>query len=225
MAIAIDASTDSGGSVGTSITWSHTCTGSNLILWVGITENTSDTDTGITYNSVAMTLVDKIAVPSERWVYLYYLLNPATGAHSITANNSVSTFMRGFGVSYTGVRQSGVPDAKNTNSASSVSSLTTSVTTVADNCWTILVGKNSTADAVTAGTGSHLIKTSTSQGIAIFDSNADITPAGSKSMQVLTSGTQNIGVVMASFAPAVAATKGDEWPASQVRGFRSWRYR
>lgn len=204
MAIAFDIASDSGLIVGSSTaTWSHTCTGSNLILFAGFFADTSDVVTGVTYNSVAMAFVNKIQVPSERWLYLYELVNPATGAHNIVASASGSIVWRGFGLSYTGAAQTGQPDASNTNTTTGTS-LTTSVTTVADNCWTVLVGKNLNG-AVTAGTGSTQRATSTTNGIAVFDSNGVITPAGSTSMAISSALSEAIGAVMASFAPAVSA--------------------
>lgn len=56
MAIAFDATTTSSlGSAVTSITFSHTCTGSNRILFVCTANNGGANVTGVTYNGVAMT--------------------------------------------------------------------------------------------------------------------------------------------------------------------------
>lgn len=214
MAIAFDIASD-GGLVnpGTSLTWSHTCTGSDLILFAGCFGQTgSDVITGITYNGVAMTLVDKILEggASGRYTYLFYLLNPATGAHDVVISASGSTAISGLAASYTGVKQSGQPDASAKNSAAGLAGntdYTTSVTTIADNCWTVLFAKNNSG-APTASAGSTE-REDNGNGIGIYDSNGVITPAGARSMLVKTAGVADWGSVMASFAPAVTTSVKD----------------
>ena len=99
------------------ISWSHTCTGSNLILWVAVTEETSDDITGVTYNSVALTALTKSGtVTGAGFSQLWYLINPATGANTVQVNRTGTTGrLTGCSASYTGAKQSGVPDAQNTN--------------------------------------------------------------------------------------------------------------
>lgn len=202
MAIVVD-STSTGGFVPTTntLTFSHTCTGSNLILFVHATTNVnSDTVTGITYNGVAMTFIDSQVNGADRFEYLYYLINPATGAHNVvvTANTSANS-LAGESVSYTGAKQTGQPDnhAKQ-NVVGGTQTLT--LTTVANNCWTVLVTTTS-ATTPAASTNSTLrIANGTGGGENIFDSNGPITPAGSFGMSI-TSGSGAVGMIMASFAP------------------------
>jgi hypothetical protein len=60
MAIAVDATSQDHSATATSLTFSHTCSGSNRILFVGIVGDiTTDTVTGVTYAGVSMTLVGK----------------------------------------------------------------------------------------------------------------------------------------------------------------------
>jgi len=117
MAVAFDAvgpsSAGATAGAGTTVSWSHTCTGSNRVLVVGAAVNCGSTQTitGVTYNGVAMT-----AVPSGRmnsnntanvgFVQVWYLIAPATGANTvvITASASVFSFSAGS-VSFTGVDQ------------------------------------------------------------------------------------------------------------------------
>lgn len=85
MAIAYDNQTGNNGTA-TSLTVSHTASGSDRIAVTGVVgENSSDVITGSTYGGAAMTLWDKIQVPGWRWVYLYYILNPATDAQATAA--------------------------------------------------------------------------------------------------------------------------------------------
>ena len=209
MAIAFDTFTNGGSFVTTTTrTFSHTSSGSDRIAFVfaGV-PNPNDIVTGITYAGVAMTKIASIEQPDPglRWVSFWYIIAPATGAQDVVITcSSAPDAMDGACCSYTGAKQTGQPDAFATNTSASTTSLTTSVTTVADNCWTIICGRGG-VNAV-AGTGM------TSRGILatdnttiIGDSNADLTPAGSKSLQI-TSDSGAYGVVMASFSPAVATT-------------------
>ena len=91
MAIVFDAKS-SGASKGWSqnspvtLTISHTCTGSNLILWVAVQlyQDTAGNGsiTTATYNGVALTkYVEKTTV--SLYTALYYLIAPAAGTHNI----------------------------------------------------------------------------------------------------------------------------------------------
>jgi len=215
MAIAIDTATD--GSLvnpGTSLTWSHTVTGSNPILHVAVFGDLVSGDatgvkiTGVTYNAVAMTLVGKIAEENgvtpanDRWVYLFELVGPATGAHNVVVSASASIAIAGQSVSHTGAKQSGQPEASTTNSATGTSSITTSVTTIADGSWTVLAIRTS-GGTVSAGSGST-VRVTNANGLSLADSGGPKTPAGSYSMAVTTAGSTTFGVVMASFSPLTA---------------------
>lgn len=204
MAIALDAAVNGGLGIGvTSLTWSHTCTGSDRILFVGaFGDFATDAITGATYAGAAMTLVDKRQITGDRWVYLFYRIAPATGANNVVVSANASIAIGGDSASYTGAKQSGQPDASATNVAGAATSITTSVTTIADNCWTILLAKNNGGGDPSAGTGST--RRAFGNEMGIFDSNAAITPAGAYSMQV-TANSSNWAAVMASFAPATAA--------------------
>lgn len=204
MAIAIDA-TSTGSASATSVTVSHTCTGSDRILLVGVwAQINSDVVTGVTYAGTAMTLVNSVINASTEAVYLFILVNPASGANNIVMSKTGIDLGYVLGVSYTGAKQSAQPDASVTGSAASATSLTTTLTTVADNSWTILMMKanNGTNDP---GTGTTLrLDGPNNDQTGIYDSNAAITPAGSSSLQT-TAGTNRAWAhCMASFSPAVA---------------------
>ena len=209
MALAFDASVDGGTtSTASTLSWTHTCTGSDRILIVTDNEEADPvTITGVTYNSVAMTLIATSAgVASAGISQLWYLINPASGANTVTVTRTATANrLVGGSSSYTGAKQSGQPDANTTEAVSSVTSNAVTVTTIADNCWTV-AGLDTSAGGVTAGAGTTL-RQAVTDGSAILDSNAAITPAGSTSLSYnMTSG--NTTVVMASIAPAVAAAAG-----------------
>jgi len=206
MAIAFDNATVSNGST-SALTFNHTigANGTNRIVFVGGTIDGSKTITGATYGGTSMTLID--SQPSSTTTdYLFYLLNPPTGTSSVVLTGSGTAFIYGGAVSYSGVKQSGQPDNKAKTSTTSGTSLTNSLTTVADNCWTVMSFGNA-ASGVTAGTGETSRLSSNGQ-FMMADSAGPISPAGSYSMTTTydSSGGNQIGTVMASFAPYVAPT-------------------
>ena len=97
MAIAFDAAarTDAGANQ-TTATVSHTCTGSDRILFVqAISNDDGDTVTGVTYNGVAMTKIgSSVGVPpagsSSNFLSMWYLIAPATGANNVVVTRSTS---------------------------------------------------------------------------------------------------------------------------------------
>ncbi len=187
MTIAFDAASGAGdGSNTTSRTVSHTCTGSDRALVLGVQSGAtppSDIITGATYNGVSMTLVAKLVTNSSHPVYLFYLSNPASGTHDIVVSASGSQTILMAAASYTGVNQSGQPEAFNSLTAQTSASVTVAVTTVTDNAWTVLVAGDS-AGTVGAGTGSTKRAGDGLAGdlTAVFDSNGPISPAASNSM-------------------------------------------
>lgn len=206
MAIALDTTTAYGSSSGTTRTFSHTCTGSNLILFVTANVHTATaTVTGVTYNGVAMTSVGSQANTSATTT-LWYLLSPATGANNvvITANNSDT--IESASASYTGVKQSGQPDASSVGGPTTTTNYTQSVTSVADNCVAIFAGISNNGGAVTAGTNTTLIEyNNTAYGGLFMRSTAAKTPAGTFTLAASSVSSAYSGV-MASISPFVASS-------------------
>jgi len=206
MDILLDASASSNTTSASSLTYSHTCTGSNRILFVGVFSGGpgpgSVPCTGVTYAGVAMTKIDSNA-PQANWdLSLWYLINPASGANNVIITLSgTTTTLYGDSVSYTGAKQSGVPDSSNKNTATATS-VTQSTTTVANNCWVIGVSVTG-ASTIAASTGvtSRLDRDSASGSFNMGDSNGVKSPAGSYSMSFTGGASDNIGIIMASFAP------------------------
>lgn len=188
---------------GTSLTWSHTTAGTNRILFVAVFgNNPTDIITGVTYAGVPMELVNKRQVPSDRWVYLFALINPALGTNNIIVSASGSTAIAGDSASYTGARQTNNPDVNTTNIASNQSSVSTSLTPLIDKSWTFLVAKGSGGSAPIAGTGTKL--RATGNDMSIFDSDGPITPIALNTLIAQrASGIANWATVMATIVPFI----------------------
>ncbi len=99
MAIAFDAkSNNSSGAT----TWSHTCTGSNLVLVVLVAQTTGSTAiTGVTYNGISMTQSQNV-VDGYNFA-TFYLVNPSTGTHTVSVSHNTTTGgLFGGSVSFSG---------------------------------------------------------------------------------------------------------------------------
>jgi hypothetical protein len=190
MAIAFDAvGTWSSGSSPFSL--SHTCTGSDrflAVVIVGDVGSGADDITGVTYNSVAMTLADKVVDTAiARFFYLYTLIAPATGANNIVVTASGGHFLGAVSASYTGVSQTGQPEVVTKvyeDAAADVDHiLSLSITPSTANSWVIVgAGGYAGGPAPQASTGTTLRAADTSFGlIGILDSNAAL-PASSQSL-------------------------------------------
>lgn len=92
------------------LSWSHTCTGSNLVLFVGAASSdaTAGNTTGVTYNAVAMTEKWDGTGPNASFHQSgHILVAPTTGAHTIqiTISTADSEF-GGVAQSWTNINQS-----------------------------------------------------------------------------------------------------------------------
>lgn len=141
--IAFDAASNSGSiavNIGSTITWNHTCTGSNrfLVVDVGVL-SAGQSVTGITYNGVALSLIQaKATVTALGDVETWGLVAPATGSNSIVVTLSGSGLLSaGEAVSYTGVHQTSPTEGAAGNQATNVGATdaTVSITSVADQDW------------------------------------------------------------------------------------------
>lgn len=195
MAIAFDTATQGSGS-----SYSHTVgSHSNLILFVSVTGGSSFTDTitGVTYNSVSMTLLGKSEVSGDRWNYLFYLFNPDTGSNTV----DISYTGGGSGApgssvasSYYGVGKQTIDTSVN-DYGTDTNGHTGSVTTTIDGCW--LVGAMHVDATPSAGTGT------TFRGDRLWDSNGSVGTAGSHSLALTWGGTAGYSFIIASIAPNI----------------------
>ena len=201
MAIAFDAATDGGiTNPGTSHTFSHTTgAGSDRILFVFSFAHTTDVVTGATYAGSAMTLIDKRLITGDRWVYLWYIVAPSTGANNVVISASSSVVIAGCSASYTGASQTGQPDSFTNGENPGQTTFSLATTTVADNCWAVM-GFRSDGTDNTPGTGDNE-RVDSVTGFCFYDTGP-VTPAGSVTISTSSSNASPYGGVIASFAPA-----------------------
>jgi hypothetical protein len=198
--IAFDAETDENGasaSANPTYTKAHTCTGSNRILFVGVSvQSTTDDLTGITYNGVAMTRmgarVNGIAGSESQ--YLYMLVNPASGSNNVVFTCNATRTIRFNIVSYTGAHQSNQPSAGDTGGSGASTSLALTSTQGEGSPWFVMFGRNDTGN-YSAGTNTT-IRGNTSA-FAICDTNGTATRTAT-----MTSGSGKQSGIICAINPA-----------------------
>lgn len=209
-AIAFVAAADLGNNGGgsNSLTAAYTVGGgSDRFLWVQVTGDSaggSDDITGVTYNSVAMTFAVKQVAGSgqDRNVYLYYLANPASGAHNVVVSCTNTHYLLVGAADYTGVNATGQPDGTNAGMVLGSASPTITVTTTVNNDWAVAVNQGPHS---TAGTGTTSRTVDAAFDIwHLYDSGAAITPAQSYSMTIAYNGAATSAIIAAGFQPVGA---------------------
>jgi hypothetical protein len=203
MALAKDTTGGGRATSATSLTVSLTLAGTaNSALWAFGFSNGGDFMTGVTWNGTPMILDRKqLASTSGQYIYSFYLPNPASGTHNLVFSTSSSTIIDGSAICLTGARQTGIPDAGTSNESTNTT-ITTNLTTLTDNCWTLLYSGGDRQP--TASTGSTLENSQSDA--CLFSSNGAITPAGSTSMVITRAAGGSNAQIMVSVAPFVLST-------------------
>jgi len=188
-AIAVDAVSSGANGTDTTRSVSHTVSGSDRLLLVGVyTEKSGDAGTecitGVTWNGVSMTKIStKIRSNNLGYMYLYGLVAPDTGTHTAVASCSATAYMTIQAVSYTGVYQDSVPTVHNEGASNTGTSLDVSVTVTVDDSWLSGYGL---ADNCGFGAGTN----GTLQGSVFNCSEGWVDSNG-----VLSTGSNTIGIV------------------------------
>lgn len=203
MAFARDAQTqynsNASGSPYTTWSFSHTCTGTRLILFAFIQTGTQPTS--VKYNGVTMTLLTSQNVNGG--VFVYYLLAPATGANTVlvTWPTSQSSFAAMTMASYKSANQI-APTIFATSSVSSTSNPSASITTAPDYMW--ILGIYASGGAVFSGGFSFtagLSLVSEDNSYAFGDSNGAITPPAAVTCTGHFSGALNYDIILVAVSP------------------------
>ncbi len=203
MAIALDLANATQNSNSSPLTWSHTCTGSNLILWVTVGYATvTTTISSVTYNGVSLTKLNSVSNAITQTVDLWYMIGPPTGANNVSIAFTGGSQVIGISTSYTGTNQSSQPDASAVNGPATATSFTQAVVTVADNCWAIFGGSHNSGSPITAGANTTVRNQAEAilQGTFVCDTNSPKTPAGTDTMTATGDNAIWMGI-MASFSP------------------------
>ena len=102
MTALVDSSSSQFGNSGTSITWSHTCSGLDRAIIVSVFTNAAgQTATSVTYGGIAMTLIGGTSGTDSR-IEQWKLSNPAKGANNVVISWPASAHSAAGAVSFTG---------------------------------------------------------------------------------------------------------------------------
>jgi hypothetical protein len=134
-AIAFDAVASSSGDPTDPLSFSHTVTGSNVGLIVGLgTHNASITHTSVTYNSVSMTSEANIEFAAVNLrTSMWSLIAPATGANTVSCDLSGSSRVIAGAVSFSGADQTDLVEAAVTSTIDTNNTATQDITTITAN--------------------------------------------------------------------------------------------
>jgi hypothetical protein len=160
LAIAFDTATQGEATAATSVTWSHTNSGSNLTLGIGgeIRKDGTVLISGATYNSVSATVIDHRFITGDGGIDTasLYLPSPATGTNNIvlTSNEASSTNVTGLAVSLTGTAASplGAHDKATGTTGTSASQ---AITTESANSVNVSLHYSGSGGAAPSSTGTN----------------------------------------------------------------------
>ena len=145
----------------------------------------TDKVTGVTDNATSLTDAGYYignTSPVDGALKTYYGFAPAQGTHNIVMSASASCILYATAATYTGVEQSGFPDASGTgnplNDSGAVTTFQATTTTANNNAWAVLVGVPSQSGSATAGLNTT-IRQQQSGALYYADSNGPVSPAGS----------------------------------------------
>jgi hypothetical protein len=209
--INVDSAVLSQANATTSNTWSHTTSGTNRLLIVGVQFATGTDISGVpTYNGTSMTLAGSYSLSGSVFnnTYIYYLIAPTTGAHNVVINNTGgANYIYAASASYTGVAQVSPSDLSGAASPTTGTSLSTSLTTTVDNDWIIGYFSGGTSGAALSAGSNTTFRTSPTGGSwnNIGDTNAAQTPAGAHSIAVSAAGSEKLGIYALAIKPYVVA--------------------
>lgn len=190
----------SGVTGGVSATVSHTCSGTDRILFAVVTAEFGNGTNTCTYNGVTMTLLQSLTgVNSYK---IFYMINPPTGTFNLVgrAFGSPCTV---WGISLTGVDQTAPINANTSTTSASTASFSPAITTMVNDSYVIVMGRGSGSQTITGispAVARRQPNLSGGRG-AIWDSGGSTGAAGAKSIGVTSTAQSYEGVFLVSLTP------------------------
>lgn len=190
MALAIDATAQSTEQTASPLTWNHTCTGTNLVLIVGISirtaPGTSTVVTAVTYNGVSMTKVREDSNTNRAESSLWFLIGPATGTHQVSATMTAdASDFWGGSISFTDAHQT-TPIDVHAGTTGNGTTASQAMTTVTDGSWGVALLMVASNNTITIGGGDTQLYDKSFGAVngeaSLSRASAVTTPQGSKTM-------------------------------------------
>ncbi len=200
-AVAFDAAASLNYGAASPATLAHTC-GANAKILIVHTRSDAAAVSGVTYNAVAMTQLTSVVAGG--FYKTWYLVNPTVGANNIVAT-AVGSQIGILAASYTGASVTGVPDAVTTNTSANAT-ITTSITSVADQSVAVYAVEDRSGVAPTAGTNCTQRATGNAAScMTLFDSNGPITPPGVFTMTANITAASTGSAMLFTLAPGTGS--------------------
>lgn len=223
MAVAHDASVSPPGTAiaggASPQTWSHTCTGSDLALYVPIGSlNSADQPTTVTYNSVALTKIKTLTTADGRIIDVWRLVGPSTGANTVSISGwSGNADIVASSSSFTGVHQTVPEGTIGTTTATATSVSQNVVSSDSDEMIfdAVVYGRGgATNPFITEGAGQTLRWAARSRsGVGGLNAGSSTEPGGAtRTMSWSAVASDNWASVAFAVLP-VAAAAGNPWYA------------
>ena len=194
-AVAFDAS---------SITTSHTSTGSDRVIYTTFFSTGGDTVTAVSIGGVGYTKICSIqrpGSPTGRYQALWRAIAPPTGAQTITVTGAYALIAS---ASYTGANQTTQPDnGGTTGTAAAQSTLAIANTAVTDT--SLLVGGFGNHNFIISAGADTQNRADAASGVGMYDATAATSPAGSKTLTVTPTSADNMMGCVAHVRAIVAA--------------------
>lgn len=157
MAVAFDAASSGVQASGTTLSFSHTCSGSDRQLVVAVTWTGSAAISSVTYNGVAMTpIAAQSDIAGTFHSKTFFLANPPTGANTVLITASGTVTILAGSVSATGTDTAATPSivtttgsafgARTQNISVAVATLLMDVFSLMNNTSTLAVSAGQTSD-------------------------------------------------------------------------------
>jgi hypothetical protein len=189
-----------GGNFSTSYTGSILTHGL-LVACISGNDSASDTLTAVTYGGNALSLGAKVFVSGNRWIYLYYLLNPPSGSNTFAITQSGGNYLIPVVAEYSGVLQSSQPDAIATHTDNvGGTSVVTTVTVANNGSWPVLCVQTNSVGYSSGTNATVRVQDAALHVTALYDSNAPVSP-GSYSMTANFGGFKTSTSAITSFQP------------------------
>lgn len=189
----------------------------STLMLVGIVGNATDNVTGVTFNGVALTLVEKVQATADRFIYVYKLVGPSVGG-SFALVVTFSASNQGSAIYINGYSDAGDVLQSRTDTGTGAA-ISTGVTTTYDGSWLAQFSINVADSTGTAGAGATVRATTDGQGGTWADSNAAKTPPGAHTIAVNVTASDWAAITVA-FRPEVTqglitSADGATWVESE----------
>ena len=202
-AISETASSSANCSSCTSLTYSlDSGTASDRYMVVETRTQNANTVSGVKYNGTSMTEIGSDqASGGVNYSSAWWLSDPSTGTNNIVVSVTSAKNISSVALALSGAKAQ-APEAITEGSWTSGASFSASVTTLTDNAWVLLLGRENYATAV-PGTNTHLIIEEVGSLLYGSDSNP-VSPAGSVTVNATMNASVTFGYHLVSIEKAAA---------------------